>query len=442
MDAAATRNAVTRLAWPAILQSLSMTLVFLVDRAMLGRHSAESLASMQISGPLTWSIFSILGAFSVGAVALVGRATGARDPALAAAAVRGTLLFALGAGGVAALIAVFGLDAIISLFPAAGPGVRDAAHGYLSIMLPAVPLLLVAIVSAAVLQASGNTRTPLLAAVIGNVVNVVINWFLIFGHGGAPELGARGAAIGTVCAIAIEAVILLAVLGRRDGPVTWRGRGGERDALRRVLRVAAPSLGERVAQHVGFLGYVMMIGALGATAMAANQALVSIESICFLSGDGFGIAAAAIVSQRLGAKRPDEAEAGARTAVRMAVILLTACALVFLLVPRLLLSAFSDDPEIVEMGAPVLYVAALAQPPMAVSIVLAESLRGAGATRTVFGVTMLGGLVVRLAATALFVFALDLGLTGIWLGSTADWLVRAALLAFLFRRGHWKHTRV
>src|SRR5688572_12628357 len=118
-----------------------MTMVFLVDRAMLGRHSSDSLASMQISGPLTWSTFSILSAFSVGAVALVGRATGAQDKALASAAARATLLLALAAGAAASAIGLLGLPLVLRLFPAAGDGVRDAANGYMGILLPSMPLL-------------------------------------------------------------------------------------------------------------------------------------------------------------------------------------------------------------------------------------------------------------------------------------------------------------
>ena len=437
-----TLRAVTRLAAPAIAQSLLHTLVFLIDRAMLGRYSADALASMQISNPVVWSIYSVLAAFGVGTVALVGRAVGARDRALATAAARASVLFAVVAGIAAALLGLLALPAILALFPEAGPGVRSAAHGYLSVLLPGMPFVLLAIIGGSILQASGDTRTPFLVAALGNVINVAVNAVLIFGWFGAPALGATGAAIGSVAAMAVSTVLLLWVLVRGRPDVSLRGPGGERAAMHRMWRISVAAFGERVVQQSGFMGFVAMIGLLGASAMAANQALISIESICFLSADGFGIAGAAIVAQRLGAGRPDDAALGARVATWLAVLLLSACGLVFLVVPELLLGAFTPDARIVALGVPCLWVAAAAQPFMAIAVVLGESLRGAGATRAAFVTTLIGGLAVRLVATWVFAFELSLGLVGVWLGSTADWVVRCLLLVPIFARGRWRSAQV
>lgn len=369
-------RAVVQLAAPVIASQLLETLVFLVDRVMLGRYTADALASMQISGPLIWSILSVLSAFAIGSVALVGRAVGSGDRALASSAARASLLVALASGTTASVLSLLGIGSIFALFPGVGVSVQAAAAGYLGIVLPAMPLLILSLVAAALLQASGNTRTPFLVALCANVVNAVINYCFIFGKYGAPALGVRGAALGSVVAMAINSTVLLAILSKRTGVLTLRGRGGEWAALGRVLRVSVPAFAERLVQHLGYFGFVAMIGALGSVAMAANQALISIESICFLSADGFGIAAATVVAQQLGAGRPQTAAKGARVAVILAIALLGFCALVFLLIPTQLLSAFSPNPRIVSAGIPCLYVAALAQPFMAIAIVLGQPATG------------------------------------------------------------------
>lgn len=433
---------VARLAGPAIAQSLLSTLLFLVDRAMLGRHSAEALASMQISGPLTWSLSSLVGAVQIGAIAVIGRSVGSEDRAASAAAVRGGLVASVGLGTVVGTLAWASLPLLLQAFPEAGEAVRDEAHGYLSWMLPAIPLLIVATMAAAVHQAAGDTRTPLLVAVIANVVNAALNAVLIFGLFGVPSLGARGAAIGSVIALAVECVVLLALLSRRGARVTMRGRGGERAQLGRMLTVAGPALAERAAQHAGYLAYVGMIGALGPLAMAANQALIGIESIAFLSADGFGIAGAAVVAQRLGARQPDEAKDAAKAATGMSIAALTAIGLAFVIAPHAIAATFTDDAEIVAEVVPCLMVAAASQPFMATAVVLGASLRGAGATRVTLAITLVGGLVVRLVATWAFGFALELGLIGVWLGSTLDWVVRTALFVIVFRRGAWAGVKV
>ncbi len=438
----ATFAAVLALAGPAIGQSLLETLVFLVDRAMLGRHSAASLASMQISGPLTWSVLSVMGAFAVGVVALVGRATGAGDRALAGAAVRAGLVLAVVVGSLAGVLVTAGMPLILAAFPGATPEVHAAARDYLTMLAPGMPLLLVVGVAAAALQASGDTRTPFLIATVGNLVNAPLAWVLIFGRFGVPSMGTRGAALGSVIAMLVQVALLLAALMRRDGRVSLRGRGGERAAALRFLRVSGPSFAEKIVQHLGFFVFVTMIGALGSTAMAANQALVSLESICFLSADGFGIAAASIVAQRLGARRPEDAAYAARIATGLAVLALGSVGLSFAVAPHLLLRLFTSDASILAVAAPVMLVAAVSQPFMATGVVLSQAVRGSGDTRSALGVTLLGGLVVRLAATYYFTRVAGLGLVGVWLGSTCDWIVRTALLTVVWARGGWKGASV
>jgi Na+-driven multidrug efflux pump len=170
--------------------------------------------------------------------------------------------------------------------------------------------------------------------------------------------------------------------------------------------------------------------------------MVSIEAICFLSADGFGIAAGALVAQKLGASRRGEATEVLAIATRMAIGLLTTCGLVFVLVPSFLMLAFSADPEIVAMGTRALYVTAVAQPFMAYAMVLRMGLRGAGATGTVLVVTLVGTFLVRLPVAYLLATRAGWGLTGIWAGSTLDWIVESAILLMVLRRGTWRDKRV
>ncbi|WP_197041121.1 MATE family efflux transporter [Chondromyces apiculatus] len=437
------------LAWPAMTHMLLLTLVFLVNRAMVGRYAVTALAATQICTSIAWSIISVFGASSSGTLAVVARAVGAGDRALAAAAARASLVFAAGLGVVVAVVMLSAEGALLRLlFPRAGAEVLAQADGYLRIVLPVLPLAFMEAVAAAALQGAGDTRTPLLAAVLGNLVNVALSAWLIFGGLGVPALGLRGAAVGAAATMAIEGLLLTAALMARSSPLPLLTRGGDalgegfRPALGRVLRVALPAFAERLTYQAGYVGFVAMIGLLGAAAMAANQALVSIEGICFFSADGFGVAAAALVAQKLGAGQLSEAARTGRTAAWMAVCLLSAFGVVFALVPRLLMVAFSSEPEIVALGARSLYVAALAQPFMAFAMVTSMALRGAGATRQVLVVTLLSSFAVRLAATWVFAIELDLGLVGVWMGSTADWVIRTALLAVIWARGRWREVSV
>jgi Na+-driven multidrug efflux pump len=175
--------------------------------------------------------------------------------------------------------------------------------------------------------------------------------------------------------------------------------------------------------------------------MAANQSLISIESICFLSADGFGLAAAALVAQKLGAGEPLEAPKAARISAGYAIALLTTLGLLFLAARRVVLPIFSTDADVVAIGAAAVPVLAVAQPFMATATVLAQSLRGAGMTRPVLGVSAVGAFVVRISCTWFFALALGMGLTGVWIGSTCDWFVRSVLLVWLARSKERRLTR-
>lgn len=394
---------------------------------MLGHHGEASLAAMQLGGAIEWSTWSVFAAFEVGTIARVGRHVGARDPSSARLAARLSLAMAAIVGTALALASPWLLDLLPLVAPKVSPAALAEARAYLGVTIAASPLVFVATITIATLQAGGDTRTPLAIGVAANVVHVALNYVLI------AKLGARGAGISTAITFALEAALATAALTRLGGSVSLRAREGERPSApwrpeaRELSRIAVPAFAERVLYHVGYGGYVLIIARLGDAAMAANQSLISVESICFLSADGFGIAAAALVAQKLGAGEPEAAERVARIGARDAVFALTLFGLSALALRGVILPMFSHDPEVLAIGRATMPVLTVAQPFMAIGIVLAQSLRGAGRTRDALGVSVIGAVLVRLSATWLFAITLGLGLTGVWMGSTLDWIVRSAL---------------
>jgi putative MATE family efflux protein len=418
---------VRALALPAIAQSLLQTLVFVVDRAMLGHHDATSLAAMQIAGPIEWSVWSIFLAFEVGTIAVIGRLIGEGNRGAAKSALAASLGYAVVAGAIVAMLSPLVLAALPAIATSASADVLANARSYLVVTLCASPVIFVSSVATASLQAAGNTRTPLAIAIASNVLHIGANALLI------PRFGMRGCAVSTASTFALEAILGVIVLLRADQAVSLVGFAEEKSEAWRarwkeIVAVGWPSLVERVLYHVGFLGYVAIIGRLGDVVMAGNQALISVESICFLSADGFGIAAAALVAQKLGAKKNDEAKRASRIAARDAAFTLTALGVIVFALRRFILPIFAKDAAIVDVGLSAVPILALAQPFMAVAIVMGQALRGAGKTRTALLISLVGAVCVRLSATWLFAIVLGLGLPGVWLGSTCDWLVRSILL--------------
>ncbi len=446
-----------RLAIPAIATGLLGTAVFLADRLMLARYDQDALASMQLQGPLLWSITSVFMASCAGTVALVARSVGAGDQQRAQAVARASLRLAALLGVGVAGVGLLWLGPIVEFFGPAQAALRALSIDYLGVTFAAMPAAFVATSASMILAGSGDTRTPLAAGLLANASNIALNWILIYGHDfglfSIDPLGVRGAAIGTTAAFTIEAIYLLMVLGRANHPVCgagwWRLRSlpqTDRTARRDIVRISLPAVAERVLVHAGFLAYAKAIASLGATAMAANQALVTIESICFMCADGFGIAAATIMGQQLGRGAADRARAGGQLACTIAVVSITIVGTVVWATGQWTLPMFvapgQDGTALVALGGDALPLLALAQPGMSAAIVLAMALRGAGDTRSPLWAAVAGGLLLRVSLAWGLVWGTDLGLVGIWWASTIDWTARAVWLAIVFRRGRWVTAKV
>lgn len=446
-----------RLAIPAIATGLLGTAVFLADRVMLARYDQEALASMQLQGPLLWSITSVFMAACVGTVALVARSVGAGDHDRARAVARAALRLAAALGLVVAAGGIVGLEPLVALFGPEDAGLRGLSMDYLGITFTALPGAFIATAASMILSGAGDTRTPLAAGLVANVSNIAINWVLIYGHDLGPiaidPMGVRGAAIGTTTAFVLEAGFLLVVLGRRNHPLCaagWWRLGppplADRTARRDIVRLSIPAVAERVLVHAGFLAYAKAITSLGATAMAANQALVTVESICFMCADGFGVAAAAVMGQQLGRGRPDRARAGGRFACGFAIATITAAGVIVWLTGAATLPWFvpagEDGSAMIATATAALPLLALSQPGMSAAIVLAMGLRGAGDTRSPLWAAIAGGLVLRVSLAWGLVAWTNLGLVGIWWASTIDWTARALWLGAVFAAGRWTKLRL
>ena len=426
------RREVARLAGYAVVNSLLQTAVFLVDRIMLGRRGPQDLAAGHIAGNLEWSLFMVTSAFTVGTLARVGMTMGAGQRGASRDATIVSLAFAAVVGVGVAIVGVALLGWLHVGFPQASPAALEGARGYLTATFAAAPAMLVALATTSALQGSGDTRTPLVAALAANVVHVGLNRVLILGAFGFEGRGAAGAGISTAATFVLECGVLILALRRRGGlvgpgPIAWpAGAAGE---VRAMARIASPAVLERVLLHAGFLAYTEIIGLLGDTAMAAQQALISAEAICFTTADGFGVAAAAIVAKKIGEGAPREARRAASVAVLAAVVAVSSLGGAIYLLRAQVMAVFTRDPAVAAMGASVFPVLALAQPFMAASIVLGQAARGAGATRAALAASFVGSLLVRVPACFWLGVHAGLGLFGVWIGSSLDWASRAIVLA-------------
>jgi multidrug resistance protein, MATE family len=379
-----TQRRVLTLATPIIGENLLQTLVGAVDTFMVARLGAAAVAGVGIGFELVFFIISILSAIDIGATVLVSQAVGAGQQERANQLARQAIVW----GVLLALPVSIGMfvaaPTIIKLFGAA-PDVTAAATTYLQVTAATSIALFLSFVCGAVLRGAGDSRTPLQAAVLANVVNIIVAYVLIFGHLGLPALGVAGSALGAASGRSLGAAYMLVMMARGRKAISLSGSWGWRPQLttsRQLLTLGVPAAMEQVLSSGAFMVLVGVVALIGTHALAAQQITFTALSLAFLPAFGFSIAATALVGQSIGARVPSDARKASRIALRWALIWIGIGGVLAYLFSERVMSVFSADPAVIAAGTDALRALSVALPFWGLWFVSSGSLRGSGDTRT------------------------------------------------------------
>lgn len=432
------------LAWPSLVENLLQTMLGVVDLIFVGQLGADAIAGIGLGNQLMYLLLVVFMGLAVGNTALVARAVGAKDHADAAHIAKQSLIIAILAAIPIALIGFFWSDNIIALMGATRQ-VTQLGGAFLRITSVFAVFISIMLIGGGTLRGAGDTRTPMLITGVINVINILLDYLLIFGNFGFPNLGAIGSAYATTIARGIGALFMLYALFARKSVLKLDWRGGwnlTRATLERILNIGGPSAGENFVFQFGFTLFSAVVISLGTDDLAAQNVAFNISSLSVLPAFAFGVAALTLVGQNLGAKNPERATEVAKQALKSGMIWMCVMGAAFILWRRALVAVYTQDARVIELGAGLMIFIALAQPLQAIAIVLGQSLRGAGDTRATLAITFIGIWVIRLGVGYLIGIALGFGLFGVWIGWIADFSTRALLVWLRYHTGRWKTLRV
>jgi putative MATE family efflux protein len=419
-------------------------MIGVVVTAVVGHRTTDALAGVGGAQQLGWLVTTLLSAVMMGATVLVGRAIGARQRLDARAAFKQAVLVSMAVSVlIGAVIVIFGAPFMswLGLDPAA----VQAGIVYVQITALATPLLAGMFVGAAALRGIGNTRTPMLITGFINLINAVAAWVLIYGFGPIPAMGVAGSAWAANLARLVGCALLVWVFVQPRGTLTLLGKRGWKpdwDMIRRMLRIGLPTAAEQFFFSLGVTLYGLIVIGLGTQVYATQRVSMTVVQLSLMPGFGFGMAATTLVAQALGAGNVRRAQACTYFAMRSSVLQMSVAGLAFAVFSEPLMALFTTDPQVIKLGSEVLRIIAFNQPFMAVLNVLSGGLRGAGDTRFPMITSTIGIWCVRLPIGWLLGIPLGLGLHGIYLVYVADAIVRAALVTWRWRQGHWKTMTV
>jgi multidrug resistance protein, MATE family len=460
-------RAILKLATPTVIAMLSQSVVNEIDVVFFSHlpcpEASNGQAALLPSLIIVWLFGGSLSAVSVGTQALTARRVAEGQPKAAGAVLANAVWFTLVAGGLMSVLGLVLLPVMLGGMIKV-PEVRSIATEYSQWRLMGVISMAMTMAIKAFFDGIGRTHVHLVSALVMNAFNVLFCWMFIFGHMGAPAMGAPGAGVAAFLAtwIGLFIMILFASATRHDyAPI--RGSNISRALTWDILKLSVPAAGATIAMMAGFAMFSRVVGELDATDAAAaastastqlveakcgareavNSAattdIVEILKLTFTACIGFGTATATLVGQSLGAKRPDDAERYGWASVRLGVVIFGIVGLCegVLFTPQIV--GIITQSEAVRAAAMMpMRMMGIATPIIAIAMIMSEALFGAGNTKfvAVAQFTLVFGCLVPTAY--LLGVQAHLGLVGIWIAACIYSMFAAITMSAKFRAGGWK----
>lgn len=446
---------VLRLSLPAVLAEITSVIMQYIDAAMVGSLGKEATAAIGLVSTSTWLIgglcISAATGFSVQAAQLIGaeneeQARNVFRQSLITVFLFGIMLSAFGAS----------ISKMLPVWLGGDVRIRASASDYFLICALAFPLEQMRMLSAQMLQCSGDMKTPGILNILLCLLDVVFNFLLIFPtrtvkapllHTQITILGAglgiKGAALGTALSeVCITALMLYFVCACSDKLAFKHGGSWKlkKNCLKTAAQIAVPVAFEHTAMCGAHVAATKITAPLGTAAIAANSLAVTAESFCYMPGYGIGAAATTLVGQSLGAKKRSLAKKYAKITIFLGIILMSCTAIIMYVFAPGIFSLLTRAEEVRTLGIKVLRIEAFAEPLYAASIVCSGVLRGAGDTLVPSIINLLSMWGIRITMSV--ILASVMGLPGIWLAMCIELCCRGIMMLLRTVRGKWLYREL
>lgn len=436
------------LSLPTMLEQLMQTAVQYIDTAMVGSLGTSATAAVGATSTVSWLVGSTVSAIGVGFLAFISQRIGAGEGESAKKASGQAVLAVLIAGVFFTVITTL-LSGYIPVWMSVDENIRDMAARYFLILYSPMLFRTASIIFGTVLRAVGDTKTPMLVGLGVNVINIALNFLLIYPTRELELFGASFTVIGAYmgidgAAIASAAsyifgglVITAALFGHKTISPKGQSLKPDKVIIKACFKVAFPNMLQRFATSLGYVVFASMINSLGETAAAAHTIANTVESLFYIPGYGMQTASAALSGFAFGARDESRLKRLVKTILPLEAALMTVSGgLLFIFSPQLM-SLFSRDGEVIALGTTVLRMVAISEPFYGVPIVIEGILQGLGKTTVPFVFGVLGMWCVRIAGTFVCTQLLSGGLIEAWGCMIGHNLVLFIMFVTFFASGKW-----
>ena len=432
------------MSWPCAFEAVLVSLVGSIDIMMVGGLGAEAIAAVGLTNQPKFVLLAMIFSLNVGVTAIVARRKGAEDFKGANSCLKQSVILSF---IISLIMAISGYIYAheIMIFAGAGEDVINDSVAYYKILMVSIVFTSLSLTINAAQRGVGNTKISMRTNVVANIVNLIFNYFLINGVWIFPRLEVRGAALATTLGSIVGFLMSVFSVYYNTRVLDLRGRGNwkfDKATMKAFLSISGSSVVEQVFMRIGFFSFAIIVAALGTIAFATHQICMNVINLSFCFGDGLSAAAASLVGQNLGAKRPDKAKIYGKTGQRMAFIVSTVLFFLFILARKQIIMLFNSEEHIVSLGGTIMIIIAFTTHAQTSQTVYNGCLRGAGDTKFVALISFISIALIRPALAWVLCFPANLGLKGAWIALFADQTMRYILGKKRFDSGKWTKIKI
>ena len=428
-------NTITILAIPIIIENMLQTLLGTVDTYFAGQINDNAIAAIGVTNLIVNVFIVFFTAISVGTSTVIARNFGKKEMYKVEEAITQSIFLGIIISFFVGVINIFFYKTILKVCGATYEIFGFTESYYLVVSVPIVFLCLSLILSSS-LRSIKDTKTPMIATAIANVLNIILNMIFI-----KMNMGIIGLALATTISRSINMVILLIKLkiSNIDVKLNKEVILGGRDTLKSIIKIGAPAGMEKLIMRLGQLVYNSMIISIGVSEYIAHNIAGNIESYTYIPALGFGMATATLVGISLGEGDSEKSKEIVYLADIIATIFMVIIGIFLFIFASQIVKIFTNTIKIQFMVVNVLRLIALFQCFIAITQIFTSGLQGAGDTKFPMYLTLIGIWGIRVGIGYFLGLIMNFGLFGVWMAYVVDIILRALLLIIRFSHGKWKN---
>ncbi|MFQ5652488.1 MAG: MATE family efflux transporter [bacterium] len=436
-------RAILLLSIPMVLELVMESVFAVVDIFFVSKLGSDAVATVGLTESMLTLVYAVAIGLSMAATAIVARRTGEKDPEGAVTASVQAILVGCVISLPVMILGIFFGPVLLRLM-GASEAIIDSGSMYTTVMLASNIVIMLLFVINAIFRGVGDAAVAMRVLWLANLINIVLDPCLIFGLGPFPELGVKGAAVATAIGRGVGVLYQLYKLQHRSGRVRIARHNLklDLDVMRRLLQLSLGGIGQFIIATSSWIGLMRIMAVFGSESLAGYTIAVRIIIFSILPSWGMSNAAATLVGQNLGARKPERAEKSVWMSGLINMIFLCGIGLVFNVFAEFLVRLFTDEPSVVAVAAQCLRYISYGYPIYAYGMVLVQAFNGAGDTATPTRMNFFSFWLFEIPLAYLLALELGLDESGVFIAIIAAESVLGFAGVILFRRGRWKEREV